>query len=109
MRRLASCQLLTPIPTPHLADHDWASVDTNAHWPRLRQLAASSVQGGDYLQPSVNGPGRPVFLRDRLAKGDQQTSAEIRGDIPLVAFADLGAHLLIGSDDGLEFCGVELF
>jgi hypothetical protein len=45
-----------PIPTPHLADHDWASVDTNAHLHRLRKLAASSVQGGDYLQPSVNGP-----------------------------------------------------
>ena len=73
MRRLASCQLLLPIPTPHLADHDWASVDTNAHLHRLRQLAASSVQGGDYLQPSVNGPGRIVFMRDRIAKVDQQT------------------------------------
>ena len=98
-----------PIPTPSLADHDWASVDTNAHLHRLRKLAASSVQGGDYLQPGVNGPGRIVFLRDRIAKGDQQTIAEILGDIPLVAFADLGAHRLIGSDDGLECFGVELF
>ena len=68
-----------PIPTPHLADHDWASVDTNAHLHRLRKLAASSVQGGDYLQPSVNGPGRIVFMRDRIAKVDQQTIAEILG------------------------------
>src|SRR5881628_571400 len=99
MRRLASCQLLRPIPTPHLADPDWASVDTTAHLPRLRQVAARAVQGGDSRQPSVNGPGRLVFLRDRLAKVDQQTIAEILGDIPLVAFDDLGAHLLIGSDD----------
>jgi hypothetical protein len=98
-----------PIPIPHLADHDWASVDTNAHLNRLQKLAASSVQGSDYLQPRVNGPGRIVFMRDRIAKVDQQTIAEILGDIPLVAFDDLGAHLLIGSDDGLEFFGVELF
>jgi hypothetical protein len=51
-------------------------------------LAASSVQGGDYLQPSVNGPGRIVFMRDSLT--------ELRGrccapPVPAKGFRTAGA------------------
>ena len=49
-----------------------------------------------------------IFMRGGIPKINKQSVAQILRNIAFVAFNDLGADLLIGSYDSLEFFGVEL-
>src|SRR5262245_37974208 len=63
----------------------------------LLESAIERRHGLHHAKPSAHRPLRIVFMRLRVAKVDQQTIAEILGDVALEALDDLSTGLLIGA------------
>ena len=110
--RLAQGQLFLPPPAPHLPHHDQPGMDPQAHGqvhpPLLPQAGIELSHGLDHAQPGPHRPLRIVFMRQGIAKVDQQAIAEILGDMPLKALDHLGAGVLIGPHHLAQVFRVEL-
>jgi hypothetical protein len=59
-------------------------------------------------EAGAHGPLRIVFVCSGVAEVDEQSIAEVIGDMPLVAGDHLGARLLIGQHHLAQLFGIEL-
>ena len=66
------------------------------------------AHGFDHAQAGSHGPLRVIFMRQGVAKVDEQAIAEILGDMPLKTGDDLGAGVLIGTHHLAQVFRVEL-
>ena len=104
--------MLVPPATPHHPHHDGASMDTKPHGEVHPILARQmGIQGGNGLDDAQAGIHRApgiVFMGCGVAKIDEQSIAQILGDMALVGLDDLSCGLLVGAHHGTQVFGVEL-
>ena len=110
--RLAQRQLFLPGAAAHLPHDDQPGMDPQAHRqlhpPLLRETGIELPQGLDDPQPGPHGPLGVIFVRQGVAKVDEQAVAEILRDMALKAGDHLGAGLLIGPHHLAQVFRVEL-
>jgi hypothetical protein len=66
------------------------------------------LEGGNNLQPRSYGPCGIIFVCDGIAKVDEQTVAEILGNVSVVSLDYLFTGLLILSHDLTQFFRIKL-
>jgi hypothetical protein len=105
-------QVLVPPATPHHPHHDGAGVDTESHGELHSVLyCQTGIQGRDGLDNPQAGVHRTpgiVFMGCGIAKIDQQSIAEVLGDVAFIVLDDLGSGLLIGAHHRTQVFRVEL-
>ena len=109
---LAERQLFLPGAAAHLPHHHQPGMDPQAHGqlhpPLLRQAGIELAQGLHHPQPGPHRPLGVIFVRQGIAKVDQQAIAEILRNMPLKAGNHLGAGVLIGPHHLAQVFRVEL-
>ena len=110
--RLAQRQLFLPRTAAHLPHHHQPGMDPQAHGelhpPLLPQAGIELAHGLDHAQPGAHGPLGVIFVRQRVAKVDQQAIAEVLRDMPLKAGDHLRTRVLIGPHHLAQLFRVEL-
>jgi hypothetical protein len=98
--RLAEGQLLVLRPAPDLAHDHLTRMDAQAHRqlhpPLLRQAGIELAHGLHHPQPGPHRSLGVIFVREGVAKVDQQAITEVLGDMAFIAGDHLGAGVLIG-------------
>ena len=95
-RAKCSCRVLPPI-SPTTTSPVWMPRrHSQLHTALLGQAGIQWSHGLHDAQPGPHGALGIIFVRLRIAKVDEQTIAEILGDMPLKTGDHLGAGLLIG-------------
>jgi hypothetical protein len=74
----------------------------------LLQAGGEGCHGLDHRQASPHGALRVVFVRQRIAKVDQQAISQVLGNIPIEALDDRGTGGLVGPHRGAVVLRVEL-
>ena len=104
--------IISPTAT-HFADHDRPRMNAETHgelhpFVALQARIQGHGDGLDNAQTGMEGTLRIVFVRHRPAEIDEQSVAEILGNIALKLVDDLRSGFLIGADDLAQVFGIEL-
>lgn len=93
-----------------VGDHE-AGVNSDSHFQGMSNGVLEPLAQSDHRlddgKPGTNGPMGIVFVSCGITEKDENTVAEIVGDLSRVAFADGPAGGVILVDDGVEVFGVE--
>jgi hypothetical protein len=111
VRRLTQGELLASAACPHLTHHYGTSMYPNADGQAdalLLQASGEGSHGLDHRQSCPHGALRVVFVRQRIAKVDQQAIPQVLGNVPTETLDDRGAGGLVGSHCGAVVLRVEL-
>jgi hypothetical protein len=112
VRRLAQGKLLASAACSHLTHHHRTSMNPNADSQSnallLLQAGGKCPHGLDHRQSCPHGALRVVFVRQRIAKVDQQAIPQVLGNVPIEAPDDRDTGGLVGPHRGTVVLWVEL-
>jgi hypothetical protein len=74
----------------------------------LRQAWGDGSHSLEHRQSGPHSPLRVVFVRQRIAKVDQQAIAQVLDNVPIKALDDWGTGGLVGAYRGAVVLWVEL-
>ena len=112
VRGLAHGELLAAAACAHLTHHHRTRVHPNAHGQSdpmlLFHAGGEGLHRLDHRQAGPHGALRVVFVRQRIAKVDQQAIAQVLRNVPVEALDDRGTGGLVGSHHGAVVLRVEV-